>query len=110
MSYGIGELAKLATNTMSQLDVVSHNLANLATPGFKVEHLYQGDKTSAKTGDVGERTFILVDYSPGLMQKTDNALDVAIHGDGFFVIESKEGLAYTRKGNFTINKNDQLVT
>ena len=109
MSYGIGELANLATNTMSQLDVVSHNLANLSTPGFKVEHLYSGDKTPAKPDDVGGKVFIVVDHTPGLMQKTDNPLDAAIQGEGFFVVESKAGLAYTRKGNFTINKN-QLVT
>lgn len=110
MSYGIGELAKVCTNTLSQLDVVSHNLANLATPGFKVEHIYPGDKTTANNGDGARGAFIFVDYSPGLMQKTDNALDVAIQGDGFFVIESKAGLAYTRKGNFTINKDNQLAT
>ena len=109
MSYGIGELANFATNTMSQLDVVSHNLANLTTPGFKVEHLYSGDKTPAKPGDVGSKAFIVVDHAPGLMQKTDNPLDAGIQGEGFFVVESKAGLAYTRKGNFTINKN-QLVT
>lgn len=114
MSDGISELAKICTRTMSQLDVVSNNLANLATPGFKVEHIYQGEAEGAKTaagkGDVGDPAFIYVDHSPGLMQRTDNALDVAITGDGFFVIESQAGLAYTRKGNFTINKNNQLVT
>ena len=110
MSYGISEIAKVCTNTLSQLDGVSHNLANLATPGFKVEHIYQGDETSANKGDVGGKAFIMLDHSPGLMQKTDNALDVAIQGDGLFVIENKAGVAYTRKGNFTINKNNQLVT
>jgi flagellar basal-body rod protein FlgF len=113
MAYGINEIANICNNTLSQLDVVSHNLANLATPGFKVEHIYQGDKgekTSANKGDISGETRIMVDHSPGLMQKTDNVLDVAIQGDGLFVIENKAGVAYTRKGNFTINKNNQLVT
>jgi flagellar basal-body rod protein FlgG len=94
---------------MSQLDVVSHNLANLATPGFKVEHLYPGDKTADNKSDSGAGAFLMVDYSPGLLQKTDNTLDAAIQGDGFFVIENKTGVAYTRKGNFSISKNT-LVT
>ena len=109
MAYEIGALAKVLTNSLSQLDVVSHNLANLATPGFKVEHLYPGNPSPANQGDVTGKPFIVVDYSPGLMQKTDNALDAAIQDDGFFVIESKEGVAYTRKGNFSI-KNNELVT
>jgi len=109
MSYGIGDLAKVAANAMLQLDVVSHNLANLSTPGFKAEHLYPGDKTADNKGDSGGGVFIMVDHSPGLLQKTDNTLDVAIQGDGFFVIENKAGLAYTRKGNFSISKN-VLVT
>lgn len=109
MSYGISDLARVCTNTLSQLDVVSHNLANLATPGFKVEHLYQGNNASANKDD-GVRSTTLVDYSPGLIQKTDNVLDVAIQGDGFFVVESKDGPAYTRKGNFTINSSGELVT
>lgn len=109
MSYGIGDLAKVAANAMLQLDVVSHNLANLSTPGFKVEHLYPGDKIADNKGDSGRGAFIMVDHSPGLLQKTDNTLDVAIQGDGFFVIENKAGIAYTRKGNFSIRK-DVLVT
>ena len=109
MSYGIGDLAKVAANAMLQLDVVSHNLANLSTPGFKVEHLYPGDKTADNKGDSGGGGFIMVDHSPGLLQKTDNTLDVAIQGGGFFVIENKAEVAYTRKGNFSISKN-ALVT
>jgi flagellar basal-body rod protein FlgF len=110
MSDGISELAKICIRTMSQLDVVSHNLANIATPGFKVEHIYQGEAKGAADKGGGNEAFLFVDHSPGLLQKTDNALDVAIQGEGFFVIETKAGLAYTRKGNFTLNKNNQLVT
>jgi flagellar basal-body rod protein FlgF len=109
MAYGINEIANICNSTLSQLDVVSHNLANLATPGFKVEHLYPGDKNPANSGDVAGKSFIVVDHSPGLMQKTDNVLDVAVQGEGFFVIEQKTGVAYTRKGNFSIYKNE-LVT
>jgi flagellar basal-body rod protein FlgG len=51
-----------------------------------------------------------VDYSQGSLQKTDNALDVAIEGEGFFAVQAGQGVAYTRRGNFAVNKNSQLVT
>lgn len=111
MSYGVGEVAKASTDRIYQLDVVSNNLANTGTPGFKVERFYPGTTgDDAKEGATTRLSFTMVDYSQGMMQKTDNALDVAIQGEGFFTVQTRGGLAYTRKGNFTINKNNQLVT
>lgn len=110
MNLSDGELTKIGTFRFAQLDVVSNNLANIGTPGFKVEHLYQGYKSPHNHGAAGETAYMFVDYSQGILQKTDNTLDVAIQGDGFFVVETKAGNAYTRKGNFTINKDSQLVT
>ena len=113
MSYGVGEVAKAGADKIYQLDVVSNNLANTATPGFKVEHYYPGlikDDTNTEEGSTPNLSYTRVDYSQGIMQITGNALDVAIRGDGFFTVQTKEGLAYTRKGNFTINKNNKLVT
>ena len=113
MSYGVGEVAKAGADKIYQLDVVSNNLANTATPGFKVEHYYPGlirDDANTGEGSTPNLSYTRVDYSQGITQITGNALDVAIQGDGFFTVQTKEGLAYTRKGNFTINKNNQLVT
>jgi flagellar basal-body rod protein FlgG len=113
MGYGINEVAKAGAGKIYQLDVVSNNLANAATPGFKVEHFYPGlirDNANSGEGSIPDQSSTMVDYSQGITQITGNALDVAIQGDGFFTVQTKEGLAYTRKGNFTINKNNQLVT
>ena len=113
MSYGVGDVAKAGAGKVYQLDVVSNNLANTATPGFKVEHYYPElirDDTNIEEGSTPKLSYTRVDHSQGIMQITGNALDVAIQGDGFFTVQTKEGLAYTRKGNFTINKNNQLVT
>ncbi len=111
MVNGVGAMKDVCADKFSQLDVVANNLANVSTPGFKVEHLYQSYKSSPDDSAAGEKTsYMFVDYSPGILQKTDNALDVAINGEGFFVIETQAGITYTRKGNFTVNKNKQLVT
>jgi flagellar basal-body rod protein FlgG len=51
-----------------------------------------------------------VDFARGISQRTDNPLDLYLQGDGFFVVQTKEGPAYTRKGDFTVNSLNQLVT
>ncbi len=110
MSFGIVELANAGNLNLAQLDAVSHNLANIGTPGFKAEYLYQRERIVEKPGPAGEKASLFVDHRQGVVQKTDNPLDVALHGEGFFVIETGTGTAYTRKGNFTLNKNNELVT
>ena len=113
MDQGVDRIVKLCDDKISQLNAVTNNLANINTPGFKFERLYFAAKNE-KTKDTFETLLSspvpYIDYSEGMMQKTDNPLDVAIHGEGFFSIQTKEGVAYTRKGNFTVNKNNQLVT
>ncbi|MCG6533826.1 MAG: flagellar basal-body rod protein FlgF [Syntrophales bacterium LBB04] len=114
MAFAIDQLsagyAKSVSQSFSRLDVISNNIANIGTPGFKVERVYPGDATSSSEYANGESALLYVDYSQGVMQQTGNPLDVAIQGEGFFVVQTKEGSAYTRKGNFTINRNSQLVT
>lgn len=110
MKLGHGGLANRCAGKFEQLDVITNNIANVGTPGFKAGHLYQGEKAPHNPEAPAGTTYIFVDYSQGILQRTDNALDVALQGDGFFVVETKTGLAYTRKGNFTINKDGQLVT
>ena len=89
---------------MKVVDVITNNLANANTTGFKRDfaHILQGE-----TGfDVGTQ----VDLSPGDMVMTGNGLDVAINGPGFFEIQTPDGVRYTRNGSFTLNANGELVT
>ncbi|NIR48910.1 MAG: flagellar hook-basal body complex protein, partial [candidate division Zixibacteria bacterium] len=51
-----------------------------------------------------------IDFSPGNLRKTDNPLDVAISGDGFFVVQTEEGNFYTRNGSFRLDATGRLVT
>jgi flagellar basal-body rod protein FlgG len=52
----------------------------------------------------------MIDFSQGAIQTTGNPLDVAINGDGFFSIQTPDGVQYTRQGSFTLNTEGVLVT
>ncbi|MBW1670937.1 MAG: flagellar basal-body rod protein FlgF [Deltaproteobacteria bacterium] len=111
MANSISIIAHECIRQINRLDSVTNNIANVDTPGFKAEELYflRGDSEGA-SGESKLRQIMVTNYSPGVMQKTDNVLDLAIQGEGFFVIQTKNGLAYTRDGRFTLNKDKQLVT
>lgn len=114
----------------TQLDVISNNLANVSTTGFKRSRavfedlLYQtirqpGAQSSQQTQlpsgfqlGVGARTVATERiHSQGALQATENSLDVAINGNGFFQILMPDGtLNYTRDGSFQIDSQGNLVT
>ncbi len=104
---------------MKQLDVLAHNLANVNTPGFKKDTISFESVLAASTvqgTDGSEDSPMLVkekyvtDYSSGQVKVTDNTFDIALDGDGFFAINTPQGKAYTRQGNFKIDANSKLVT
>jgi len=84
--------------------VNSHNLANANTPGFRKDlALYSGPRVTS-----GLKTE--VDLSVGQVQTTGNSLDVAINGEGYFVIEDGQGgLAYSRRGDFRVDADGFLT-
>ena len=84
--------------------VNSHNLANANTPGFRKDlALYSGPRVTS-----GLKTE--VDLSVGQVQTTGNPLDVAINGEGYFVIEDGQGgLAYSRRGDFRVDADGFLT-
>ena len=114
----------------TQLDTITHNLANVSTVGYKRSHavfedlLYQNmrqagaqstQQTQLPTGlqlGVGVRTVATARvFSQGVLQQTDNKLDVAINGNGFFPIQQPDGtVGYTRDGQFRVDAQGQLVT
>lgn len=113
MAYDIPAVAAAMDQKILQLEHITTNLANVATPGFKAEHLLVMNALleESKAGDyTTPLTSLIVDFGQGISQKTDNPLDVSLQGDGFFVVQTKEGLAYTRKGDFTVNSRSQMVT
>ncbi|MCU0840791.1 MAG: flagellar basal-body rod protein FlgG [Thiobacillaceae bacterium] len=115
---------------MTQLDVISNNLANVSTTGFKKARavfedlLYQiirqpGAQSSQQTQlpsgfqlGVGVQTVATERiFTQGALQQTGNALDVAINGRGFFQVLLPDGsTAYTRDGSFQVDNLGTLVT
>jgi flagellar basal-body rod protein FlgG len=83
-----------------KLESVSNNLANAETIGFKKDTISFDLKFKAQVNK---------DFSQGSFQTTGNALDVALSGEGFFKIETPEGIRYTRNGNFSLDINGVLV-
>lgn len=113
MAYDISAVAAAMDQRVLQLEHITNNLANAATPGFKAEHRYllNSLQEESKPGDNSTAlTSLIVDFAQGISQKTDNSLDLSLQGDGFFVVQTKEGVAYTRKGDFTVNGSNQMVT
>lgn len=101
------------------MSVIANNLANMNTTGFKgekmmfVEHLVRsrgGDKIGGDKLAFVRDIATARDLSEGEFQTTGNPLDLAIHGDGFFVIGTPGGERYTRSGNFQMDPTGQLVT
>lgn len=89
---------------MKIVDVITNNLANANTVGFKRD--FGTVLEGAQGFDVGTK----VDMSAGELINTGNELDVAINGPGFFAIETPAGMRYTRSGNFSLNAAGELIT
>ncbi len=107
MIYGIGGMANAFIDKVDQLDYMTNNIANASTTGFKTVRVFYNTLDPATLSYIPE---VVVDYSPGTIYKTGNNLDTAINGEGFFAVRTDSGAAYTRQGNFTLDKDGNLVT
>ncbi|XOT97394.1 flagellar hook-basal body complex protein, partial [Alcaligenes pakistanensis] len=105
-----------AQRTLEQQDVITNNLANVNTSGFRQQLAYY--RSVPVTSDVGSQTRVGTAtvtpgsrFQPGAMAETGNALDVAIAGEGWFAVRALDGQeAYTRAGDLVVNAQNQLVT
>lgn len=97
-----------------QLGVIANNVANSGTPGYKADRLMFAEHlTKPRGGDRISYTRMAAvkpGFMPGGITRTGNSLDVAIQGDGFFVVDTPVGPRYTRNGHFQLDQNGQLVT
>lgn len=121
MNSGMYAAVSGSLAAMRRLDVISNNLANVNTPGFKkdkmsFEGLLAGNVNQpavpqGKTADpVLQKENLYIDYTGGSTSQSGNPLDLALDGDGFFAVTTPEGTAYTRQGNFRISADGTLVT
>ncbi len=129
MSDGLYTAASGGLYALRSIEVVSNNLANVNTVGFKGQRLISrqqefADTLTSKLKDSPERAEsdfdrapgvvdinTVTDFSQGPIQQTGNPLNVALtNPNQFFVIQTPNGDAYTRAGNFTLDSSGALVT
>lgn len=131
MNYGLYISASGALNAVHRQDLHSSNLANLNTVGFKPDIATTRQRDAARVEDslgylpsnvMLERLGAGVmaaptrtDFTQGTIRSTDNELDLAIRGDGFFTLLAEEGEAgnsvrFSRDGRFTLNATGRLVS
>ncbi len=133
MNRGLYIATQGMTTQMKKMDIISNNIANVNTAGFKRDDVVTrsfNEELMLKQNDedkkympprIGTMNFgvtvdnIYTDFTQGSYEKTDNPLDLGIEGDGFFKVmkiseDGKEEIRYTRDGSFTISSNNTLVT
>ncbi len=110
----ITDQVSTSINALTQeFDIIAHNLANVSTVGFKrrcnafSKSLEAQDAETYSPGTIDLNS--IFDFSQGSIVETGRPLDFALHGKGFFVIETPEGPLYTRNGTFITNQNSQMV-
>lgn len=104
-----------------QMDLIANNIANSDTVGFKVESLLLREdvqqpsrKLSAGVNPTEKITFVQAagtsrDYGQGALKQTGGVFDLGLAGDGFFAVQTPNGVRYTRDGRFSMNAKGQLV-
>lgn len=98
-----------------EFNIITHNLANVSTSGYKRRcnafsrylEARQGGQDTYSPGGVDLNS--VFDFSQGNLVETKRPLDLALYGNGFFVIETPQGALYTRNGIFSTNQNGQIV-
>jgi len=103
-------------------DQLANDLANVSTPGYKADRVSQHSfataldlvnrQTGAAVGALGAGAQIATtttDLSPEVLKDTGEPLDLAIAGEGFFAIQTAQGVRYTRDGSFAADAQGRLV-
>jgi len=122
MDQGIYTAAAGAIAMEDRLNIISNNIANLNTTGFKKDqmsfeqYMKQLDTTSLYPGQYKTVPIDVlavsrsIDLSAGAPVKTGNVLDIAVMGDGFFVVNTDKGPRYTRAGSFQLSTENTIIT
>ena len=125
MTKGFYNLTSGILSQTRRLDVIGNNMTNLSTAGYKSETYTDrtfeevlisrvGNKDKSGATVIGGESYILApdqlytDYTQGSFKETGMPLDFAIQGDGFFAIQTDNGVEYTRGGNFSLDGQGRL--
>ena len=109
------------TATTQSLNAIANNLANLNTDGYKDQTLNfasvfnqmqgtSGNGDPIQVGDGVQVAGTVSNFSNGNVNSTGVSSDMALQGNGFFVVQDSNGQEYTRNGDFTVNSQGQLAT
>ena len=118
MIKGIYQSASAMIPRVRQQEVIANNLANASAPGFKRDQVFTKELTQAQVRQNNTKSDwqtpmidqVYTDYDQGQFNKTDNPLDLALEGYGFFVVEGDDGSQLlTRAGNFIVSPEGFLV-
>tara|TARA_B100000683_G_scaffold103959_1_gene102668 strand:+ start:258 stop:1046 length:789 start_codon:yes stop_codon:yes gene_type:complete len=113
-------MVQTALNSMKMLMenqvATAHNLSNLSTPGFKQDvvtdfsSIYLNRQEGLEPRIVSAREVGKFSVEQGMLDNTKNPMDVAINGDGYFVIQPNNAdPAFSRRGDFSVNENGELL-
>lgn len=107
-------------NQQTRLEVIANNIANASTTGFKRANVFERNLIDARAnfynvkGDVEQNDPPIgsyYDFSEGAFQKTENPLDIAIDGEGFFLLEDAEGKQFlSRNGEFRFAEDGTIIS
>jgi flagellar basal-body rod protein FlgF len=121
MERGLYIAASGMVAEMARQDLIANDLANSSTPGYKADRTVQGsfgsillqnNQTGAAIGPLGTGSRVereVTDLSPQPLKETGEDLDFAIAGDGYFAVQTAQGVRHTRNGQFTAATNGRLV-
>ncbi|KJS26230.1 MAG: flagellar basal body rod protein FlgF [Hyphomonadaceae bacterium BRH_c29] len=114
MSNAIYTMLGRQQGLMQEMQVVANNLANSSTTGYKSDRAMFGEflvatgsqSSSLSMGGLAGHSFAM---AQGALKITGGQLDLAIQGDGFFLVDAPQGQRLTRAGNFQISPDGKLV-
>lgn len=111
---GYVSLARQA-GLLREFNTIANNIANANTSGYRREGVIFSEHVKALSGgdpsmSIATMSHRFVDFSSGELRGTNNALDIAIDGDGFFLVEGETEPMLTRAGAFTLNVEGEIVT
>jgi flagellar basal-body rod protein FlgG len=121
MERGLYIAASGMVSEMARQDLIANDIANASTAGYKADRAVQGSfgelllrntQTGQTIGALGEGSRIerqVTDLSAAPIKETGEDLDFAIEGDGFFAVQTAQGVRYSRNGQFTAAANGRLT-
>lgn len=120
MIKGMYRSASAMIPRIKQQEIIANNLANASSPGFKKDMIFTQELSRAQAKLSTPRNDwetpmidqVYTDYDQGSLDKTNNPLDLAIEGYGFFIIQDPESedIYLTRAGNFAVSPDGYLST